>query len=512
MFAPFLTPFFAPLQGLKPWLKSYGLAAWLSLASWFTLAACLSLAHNPAWAKSDVRLPDLGDPSGGMLTPAQEYELGQKILRMFRSNMPLSEDPFYEVYLEALINKIVLASPLEDKRLELLVIKNPTLNAFAAPGGIVGVNTGIFLVANTEAQLASILSHELAHLSQRHFVRSQANQANNSMLAAAGLIGSIILGATAGADAGIAAATAVQAGTLQSQLRFSREMEQEADRIGMETLVAAKYDAQAMPDMFEVMQNNSRYRTKVPEFLLTHPLTLNRISDAKARADQYPRKPPSASTDTDFQFLRARALLENEESPQFAVKRFVNEIKGTSLTPLTAHYGLLLAYIKTGEIEKARTELAYFEKDYSQHTAIIVAKADIEAKNQALDNAIQQLRTALNTQPKNHILTLRLAELFMEAGRYTECEQLLTEHTKIKPKNPYTWYLLAEVHGLAGHILEVHKARAEYFILHGIYDKAEIQLRNAIQLMGDNFQARARLEQRLIDVKNLQKEKLGRNN
>ncbi len=442
------------------------------------------------------------------MTPAQEYELGQKVLRMYRSNLPLSEDPFYEVYLEKLLQRIVIASPLKDKRIELLVIADRNLNAFAAPGGIVGVNTGTFLIANNEAELASILSHELAHLSQRHFVRTQQNQATNAMLSAAGILGSIILGAAAGADAGMAGITAVQAGSMQARLTFSREMEQEADRIGMETLVAAGYDAQAMPAMFEVMQTNSRYRTKVPEFLLTHPLTESRISDSKNRADHYPRRPPSK--DVDFQILRARVILENEDSPQFAVKRFTEELKGNTLSSLSARYGLAIALTKANEPEKAQLVVQELDKDYPNMTAIIVAKADIEAKKQHFEQAVIILQNALKTQSGNHILTIRLAELLMESGRYAECEKLLIAHAKLNPKNPYTWYLLAEIHGLAGHILEVHKARAEYFILHGIYDKAEIQLRNALKLMGDDFQGRARIEQRLIDVKNLQREKIGR--
>ncbi|MEY4589302.1 MAG: hypothetical protein RL497_1378 [Pseudomonadota bacterium] len=466
---------------------------------------CLLLAR-PGQAE-ELQLPDLGDAGGGMMSPSEEYELGQKVLRIYRSNLPISKDPFYEVYLEALLQKLVTSSALKDKRLELLVIADKNLNAFAAPGGIVGVNTGIFLIAQSESQLASILSHELAHLSQRHFIRIQQKQAKVNMASLVGMIGGIILGATAGPDAGIAAITAAQAGALDARLRFSRDMEQEADRIGMETLFLAGYPADAMPDMFEVMQSNSRYRTRVPEFLLTHPLTENRIADSHSRADRYPKRPPSP--DVDFQIAKARAILENEESPQFALKRFSEELKGTTLSSLTARYGLLLALIQTGQIDKAKNVLIELQKDYPALQPLVVAQADIAVKNNQAAQGIDILQQALKTQPNNHLFTTRLAELLMENSRYKECEALLVEYVKIKPKNAYSWYLLAEIHGLAGHILEVHKARAEYFILHGIYDKAEIQLRNALKLIGNDFQSRARIEQRLIDVKTMQREKLG---
>lgn len=475
----------------------------LVLAAFFTASVALV-----ASARADeLQIPDLGDAGGGMMSPAEEYELGQKVLRIYRSNLPISKDPFYEVYLESLLQKLVTYSAVKDKRLELLVIEDKNLNAFAAPGGIVGVNTGTFLIAQTEAQLASILSHELAHLSQRHFIRSQQKQAKANMAGLVGMIGGIILGATAGPDAGMAAITAAQAGVLDARLRFSRDMEQEADRIGMETLVLSGYPADAMPEMFEVMQNNARYRTRVPEFLLTHPLTENRIADSRSRADRYPKRPPSP--DVDFQVAKARAIMQTEESPQFAVKRFSEELKGTTLSSLTARYGLLLALIQSNQPEKAKNVLVELQKDYPSLQALTVAQADIAAKNNQPAQAIEILQTALKSQPHNQLYSIRLAELLMENSRYADCEKLLQDYVKIKPKNAYSWYLLAEVHGLAGHILDVHKARAEYFILHGIYDKAEIQLRNALKLVGNDFQGRARLEQRLIDVKNMQKEKLG---
>lgn len=485
--------------------------SWASLnRCWLGAGVALAIFFNaqPGLAASDLQLPDLGDAGGGVISPAQEYELGQKVLRIYRSNLPISSDPFYEVYLAQLLQRIVTYSPLQDKRLEILVIDNPTLNAFAAPGGIVGVNTGTFLIANTEPELASILSHELAHLSQRHYVRGQQKQATNAIASVAGILGGIILGAAAGADAGMAAITAVQAGALDARLRFSRELEQEADRIGMQTLVAAGYDAHAMPDMFEIMQNNSRYRTKVPEFLLTHPLTESRIADSKARAQQYPRRPPTP--DVEFQILRARAMFAREENAQFAVKRFSEELKGNTLPSLTARYGLALALIKADQPAKAHQVVEELAKDYPNLAAITVARADVAAASRDLPRAIDILQTARKAEPHNHIYAIRLAELLMEAIRYPECEKLLTEHIKQQPKSAYTWYLLAEVHGLAGHILELHKARAEYFILHGIYDKAEIQLRNALRLVGENFQGRSRIEQRLIDVKTLQREKLDR--
>jgi beta-barrel assembly-enhancing protease len=468
------------------------------------LIISLSAIFNLARASSEsLQLPSIGETSAGLISPSEEYSLGQELIRLYKANMPLSSDAFLEAYLSELLQKVSIYSELADKRLELLVIDNPNLNAFAAPGGIVGVNTGTFLTAQNEPQLASIIAHELAHLSQRHYARRLQQQKASSTLGLAALLGSLVVIASGNSD-GIAAIPAIQAASIESSLRFSREMEIEADRIGMQNLVGAGFDPHAMSAMFEQMLKASRFRTKVPEFLLTHPVTEGRISDSSARAQKFPVQ--NNPTDTDYQLMRARVLLQYESRSSQADKRFVEEIRHPqSMSPLTAHYGLVLALTQKGDIPGAKKALETL-KSMTNHTPILaVAEADIAAKELQWDKAINVLRENLAKQPSHHPLNVRLAEIYMEAGRYADCETLLVAHVKRQPNNAYVWYLLAEVHGLAGHILEVHKARAEYFILKGIYDKAEIQLRNALKLTNEkDFQARAKIEQRLLDVRKLQ--------
>lgn len=203
--------------------------------------------------------------------------------------------------------------------------------------------------------------------------------------------------------------------------------------------------------------------------------------------------------------LRARVMVQFESNSAQAAKRFAEEIgRFQTMSPLTAHYGLVLARTRHGDIAGARQALEKLKTMTRNVSILAVAEADIAAKEQNWDQAIDILRSGLNRQPSNHPMNVRLAEILMEAGRYPQCEALLAEHVKRHPDNAYVWYLLAEVHGLAGHILDVHKARAEYFLLKGIYDKAEIQLRNALRLIDENdFQARARIDQRLLDVRKM---------
>jgi predicted Zn-dependent protease len=451
----------------------------------FYVVLLLSLHTSVSATPSELQLPSLGESSAGLISPSEEYALGQDLLRAYRAALPTSQDPFIEVYLAQLLQKITPYSDLSDKRLELIVLNSPTLNAFAAPGGIVGVNTGTFLTAQNEPQLASILAHELAHLSQRHYARRLQQQKASTTVGLAALLASLIVVAAGNSDVGIAAIPAIQAASIESSLRFSRDMETEADRIGMQTLVSAGFDPHAMTGMFEQMLKDTRYRT------------------AASRAQRYPQRP--AESDEEYQMLRARVMVQFESNSAQAAKRFAEEIgRFQTMSPLTAHYGLVLARTRHGDIAGARQALEKLKTMTRNVSILAVAEADIAAKEQNWDQAIDILRSGLNRQPSNHPMNVRLAEILMEAGRYPQCEALLAEHVKRHPDNAYVWYLLAEVHGLAGHILDVHKARAEYFLLKGIYDKAEIQLRNALRLIDENdFQARARIDQRLLDVRKM---------
>lgn len=477
----------------------------------FSKALLLAVfTFNTAWsaANSNIQLPSLGENSAGLISLADEYELGQTLIKRYRASIPTSRDPFIEDYLQRLLQQIVTHSDLSDKRLQLIVLESPSLNAFAAPGGIVGVNTGTFLSAQNEQQLASILAHEIAHLSQRHYARRLQQNKTNYAVSMAALLASIMVAASGNSDVGMAGVTAVQAASVDSSLRFSRSMELEADRIGMQTLVRGGFDPYAMPGMFEQMLRSARYRTKVPEFLLTHPVTESRIADSMARARKYPQK--QRANDEEFQLIQARVMLNHESSSAYAVRRFEEELgKYRTLSAETAHYGYVLALTRHGDLEKAREALPGLRKHVKNPVAIAIAEADIEAAAQNHEKAIGILEEALQTRPSNHPLNVRMAEVLMAAGEYKRGQQLLMEHVQRQPENTYVWYLLAEVHGLAGNILQVHRARAEYFILLGAYHKAEIQLRNAIKLTDKkDFQAQARLDQRLLDLKEMQQNQL----
>ena len=453
---------------------------------------------------ADIELPELGDTSSALISPQKEYELGQKVLKLYRSQMPTSSDPIIYSYLEQLITELAAYSELSDKSFDLLVIQNPNIIAFAVPGRFIGVNTSIFLETENEDQLSSIIAHELAHLSQRHYARQLQARKSATVPTLAGILAGIVLAAAGSGDAGMAAIMATQAAAIDHQLRFSRLYEQEADRVGIQTLARSGRDPYAASEMFEVMQRESRFSRKPPEFLSTHPITESRIADARSRAMQFPKK--EYSDNLDFHLVAARVKLLHSQTPQIAVKRFRSEIDGASSSLEASRYGLAIALTASGETEQARETLSPLIKQRPEKLLYALAEASIDAKEKNYKSSLNTLNKLLKQYPTNHAVNIQFAEALMEAGEYELCQQLLERYSRLQPKNEYVWYLLAEVHGLVGNILELHQARAEYFILNGVYDKAEKQLANALRLVEKNSRQFAIIQQRLIDLRKLQED------
>nr|WP_246386476.1 M48 family metalloprotease [Litorivivens lipolytica] len=403
-------------------------------------------------------------------------------------------------YIENLTYQLARHSQLSDKRLELVIVDSPELNAFAVPGGVVGINNGLLTYAENESQLAGVLSHELAHLSQRHFARSLDKQKAGNLSMMAGLLAGIVLAATTGSDAGMAAIATGQAAAMQSQLRFSREHEQEADRIGMTTLAKAGMDPGGIPSMFEIMNRRLRFNSnKPPEFLLTHPLTDSRISDSENRARQYPREVYTDSL--NFQLMKKRAELSLAGNKRELLTQWQHNLEKSPSEANT--YGVVIALMANDSWDEAdRTLKPLIEEDPNRIT-YVVAQANILAGKKAFSESANLLRKHLDLNPGNNALTMTLADVLQRMGRPHQAEELLSDHSKRRPEDPALWYQLAEVHGLSGNILGVHMARAEYFILRGYLDSAEKQLHYAWPLTENNNVARHRVRKRLKDLQEL---------
>lgn len=454
---------------------------------------------SPARAQ-ELKLPNLGESSTSMFSAEFEYQLGRAWLRIFRSQVPTVDDPLLHDYLEHLIYLLVTHSQLEDRRVEVVIVDSPQINAFAVPGGVIGINNGLLLYAQTEDELVTVLSHEIAHLSQRHFSRGVEFQQRNQPLALAAMLASFVLMVTVGGDAGMAGLAATQAAAQDSALRYSRTNEQEADRVGMQTLVAAGFDPHAAPSMFERMMQASRYSSseRMPEFLRTHPLSENRIADTRNRARQYPKEEPSISL--DYQLMRARVANELATSPEEAVQKFRSELEGTPRSTEAATYGLVLALTAAGKPDQAALELDGIWSKSPERIEYIIADAEIDMMRNKPGKAERALADRLKLTPGNHALTMTYARALMMDEQPHIAEEVLQDQSKLKPNDPGLWYLLAEVQGLSGDIIGLHQSRAEYFILNGNLDQAQKQLQYALKLTRGDYLTSAKINQRLIDI------------
>ena len=459
---------------------------------------CFLAPTNLALAK-EIELPLLGDSSSGIVSKQQEYQLGRTWLKVFRSRVTEHDDPLMQLYFEELIYNLAVFSDLENPELELVIIKNPTMNAFAVPGGVVGIHTGLFAFAENEDQMVSVLAHELAHLSQRHFARGLEARRSSSMVTLAGLLAGLVVAATVGGDAGMAAMSASQAYAAESQLRYSRSNEQEADRIGLQTMERSGRDPSAAGDMFETLLSKTRYSgTRIPEFLLTHPVTEKRIADARGRSMGASRR--HYIEHPDYYLMQARAIVAMDSSTKISITKFQTELKNNTLRPDAANYGLALAYLNAGEFIKAERLIAALLAEHPRQIAYQYTDIEIDLAQENYATALSKLNGLLALTPNNYPLMALESEILWQDHQYEKSATVLTLLTRNRPEDPMLWYRLAEVRGLAGNISGVHEARAEYFILVGAFDLAREQLGLATKLVTADFKRSAIVSQRLRDV------------
>lgn len=451
------------------------------------------VASSPA-AASEFNLPSLGDTSSSIMSREQEYQLGRAWLSMLRGAVPTLDDPLLKSFVEDHVYTLAETSQLTDRRLAFVAIDSPQLNAFAAPGGVIGVNGGLFLHAHTEAEFASVMAHELAHLSQRHFARNLEQQQRMRIPVMTAMLASVILAAAGGGDAGFAALASTQAAAIQEQRRFSRQNEQEADRIGLSNLQQAGYDPRAMPDMFERLAKLSRFSQTPPEFLLTHPVNQSRIADSRNRAEQL--RNDGQRDSVLYQMMRARVQLHYERTPGLAAQRFRLLLDEHDGDHAAARYGLGLALIRGGQHDEAEAALAPLLASHGSNIAVNLAQVQLDTSRNRLDPAIARLDRLLAVTPDHYPLLQAKSDALLQARRYKEAQQIIDRLAAQRSEDADIWFMAAEIRGLAGDILGVHTARAEYFMLAGDLDQAGQQLDLAAKRAGDNFVLSSRINAR----------------
>lgn len=452
-----------------------------------TLACLLALPSHAG------DLPSLGDASSAIVSPQQEHQLGRAWLSLLRGQVKQLNDPLLKDFVETSVYRLSETSQLNDRRLEFILIDSKELNAFAAPGGIVGVNGGLFFNAETEGEYIGVLAHELAHLSQRHFARGVEAQQRMQLPMMAALLAGIVIAASGAGDAGIAAIAGSQAAAIQEQRRFSRQNEQEADRIGIINMEKAGYDPRNMPTMFERLMRQYRFDARPPEFLLTHPVSESRIADTRNRAEQAVKGGKEDSL--WYQLMRARVQLHYEDTPGLAAKRFRAQLDENA-NALPARYGLALAQVKAGQLNEARENLKLLLARHPEDITFNLAQVDLDITNNRIADAQQRIDRLVAQYPSHYPINQKRVDVLLKQNRMADAEKALENLLKSRSDDPDVWYLVAETRRQNGNIVGLHQARAEFFALVGEFDQAIQQLDLAKRRAANNFQLASRIDAR----------------
>lgn len=466
------------------------------------VALCLALAASATAPAADTGdLPRLGDGAALSITPEQEYQLGRLFLRHLRGQTATVADPLVQDYLERLSYRLAFNSPLQHPDLSLVILRDRSINAFAVPGGVIGVNVGLLLHAQTEAELSSVLAHELGHLSQRHYIRRVADSKQSAWMSLAGFLATVAIAAAGDSQGAYAAAATTQAALINRTLAYSRQFEQEADRIGMQTLVDAGMDPHAMPEFFQRMEKQSRIAGSIPEFVLTHPLTASRIADTASRARQYPQKLSEDSL--DYQLVRMRFIAGYQGDSSGGIAQFQRQLAG--LAPDTDRarlyrYGLALAQLRERQFDAARATLAPLLDTPTPRIDFVIAAAEIDLAERKYAEAAARLQPALALAPDNYPLTVFYARALISDNRPGEVLGRLEALARERPDDPYLWRLLVDGYTAAKNPLGVQRARAETYFLSGDDERAIEQLRIAADSVKANYPLYAKLQKRMREM------------
>jgi len=446
------------------------------------LSALLAL---PLLARADG-LPDLGDVSQELISPQMERQIGEQSMFQIRSSKSYMDDPEISDYLNELGERLVSNSPEPGQPFEFFAIDDNAINAFALPGGFVGVNTGLIQLAQSESELASVLSHEISHVTQHHYARMVSGTRYDS-LAALATLAVAILAARNSPQSATAGIVGAQAGVIQRQLNFTREHEQEADRIGLGILEKSGFDTRAMPAFFERMQKATQLMEgNTPSYLRTHPVTVERIADVDNRVQQLPYHLVPDSL--DFQLIRAR-LTATQKMPQEAIAYFEAALGEKRFgNPIAHRYGLVLALLRNNQPQRAEQEFAILHKQAPLNATIETLGGQIRQLNKPDSEVIAFYRAALKNFPQHHALIYDYAEVLLRDQRYNDALKLLDEQVNRDGNDPKLYELEARAYAALGRHQEEHHMLAYNYILHGDLRGTIEQLELAKRAGNDYYQ------------------------
>jgi len=456
----------------------------------------LNVSVSSAVEIDNLNLPEMGDSAGTLISPQEEKQLGEAFFRGLHQQVDINQDSEIQQYIQTIGEKLVSQSDTPAYPFHFFVVMENAINAFAGPGGYIGVNSGLILMTEAESELASVMAHEIAHVTQRHLYRSYEASSRLSIPMVAATLGAILLGTQSGA-AGQAAIMAIQAGSVQFQINFTREHEEEADRVGMQTLSKSVFDPRSMPTFFERLQQSTRYAGQnIPEFLRTHPVTASRISDSRGRAEGYPYKqyPDSLAYQLIKTKLQVLLSVDNDEIRALLQAR-LNQ--GLHEQRTVANYGLGLVALKTQNFTQAESIFQRLAQEFPEqpHYSAALARVALASSNYkiALDR-YQKLTTKFS---ENNAIKIEYVGALLKAGEPSNAKAVLFQLSQKTQRLPIFPQLLAQVYGDLNQPAESHRYLADYYFAMGETQQAILQIRLAQQMRNISPQLVAILHEKL---------------
>jgi len=390
------------------------------------------------------------------------------------------------------------------------LLNSPQINAFATPGGVIAVYSGLFLNTESESELASVISHEIAHVTQHHIARAfeEASQMNLPMTL--GLVAAILLGATGAPEAGMAAATGIQAVGAQAQINFTRSNEKEADRVGIQYLYKANYNPYGMPEFFQKLHKKNRYTGKnYPEFLRTHPVTIDRVSEAMSRANLYiktqqNKKALFIKEDKNYRLMKGKLIVLTAKDSK-KIENYYKQLSKNRVNNKNPEYQYTyaLALLKNNKNKQAieQFNLLNITEPENHYYLNGLAKSLLASDNKANNlKGLDLLKNALQQNPLNKILSANYADALIQMDKVKQSIEFINSYNQHNLKQPVFYQLLSRAYGKQGNLLEAHTAHAEYYYLSGRYKQAMTQIKIAKKLAKDDFYTLSRLESKLLEI------------
>ncbi|MCX7163143.1 MAG: M48 family metalloprotease [Betaproteobacteria bacterium] len=472
-------------------MKLHPLASALILGFGMFSAPPLSVAEG---------LPDLGEAAQAEFSPAMERRIGESVMLEIRRDPAWIDDPEISSYLNRLGNRLSAQSEESRQEFEFFALRDSTLNAFAMPGGYIGVHSGLILAASSESELASVLAHEISHVTQHHMARLM-NKSGQGQVTSLLALAVAILAARSSPDLAMGAAMAGQGAAIQNQLNYSRDFEREADRIGLGLLERSGFDIRGMSGFFDRLQKFGRlYENNAPGYLRTHPLTTERLADMGNRIQGRPYKQVTDSL--EFELVRAKLRAE-EGTSRDAVTEFETRLKDRSFAGSEAamRYGLALARVRDGDPDAADRELSQLRRLKAVSPMIETFAAQLRLKQGQAPLAVKLLRAAQPRFPQERAITYGLVTSLLEARLPQEAIKVTEDDLLSHPSDARMHALQAKTYALLGKRLQQHRAQAEAYALQGQVPAAVDQLELAQKAGDGNFYEQSQVDSRLREMK-----------